>query len=64
MYRCRGRWWLPAMHAVGPVIVITLVPNLKRSSTVVDLLLSMLNEDVLPRVPRKGSLGYLLLSLE
>lgn len=26
---------------------------------VVDLLLSMLNEDVLPRVPRKGSLGYL-----
>lgn len=26
---------------------------------VVDLLVSMLNEDVLPRVPRKGSLGYL-----
>lgn len=26
---------------------------------VVDLLLSMLNTDVLPRVPRKGSLGYL-----
>lgn len=26
---------------------------------VVDLLLSMLNEDILPRVPRKGSLGYL-----
>lgn len=26
---------------------------------VVDLLLGMLNQDVLPRVPRKGSLGYL-----
>lgn len=54
----------PLSHEETRAVITMMIRNLSLGYSgvreeVVDLLLGMLNHDVLPRVPRKGSLGYL-----